>query len=154
MISACNFHVAEPIGVTADNSNFENSTFWDPDASSGVGGWGDPNDDHQITSGGFANGFIVSYPAPHKPRRQYTPMDTDNPGVLLAAAFTPESQVAAVNGFAGSFVGFQARIELGSHRSVHRITGGCVNLLNALGFRPLTNPTQRSFWDLSIKRSC
>ena len=31
------------------------------DTTSGVGGWGDPNDDDQITDGAFTDGFIVSY---------------------------------------------------------------------------------------------
>ena len=141
MISACHFHIAELISFVTDASNFENSTFWDPDTTSGVGGWGDPNDDYQITSGGFAKDFVLSYPVPHRLRRQYTLMDPDNPGVFLANEFTPESQIAAVNGFAGSFVGFQARIDLGSHLAVHRIVGGYVNLLNALCFHPLTDPT-------------
>jgi hypothetical protein len=141
----------------ADAFDFQNSTFWDPDTTSGVGGWGDPNDDYQITDGGFADGFIVSYPSPHRLRRYYTPTPSDNPNELLANAFTPESQVAMVNGFEGNFLGFQARFEPGSHRSVHYIVGGCVNLLNALWFRPLMDrieSTQRPFWCLSIDRPC
>ena len=138
----------------ADASNFQNSTFWDPDTTSGVGGWGDPNDDDQITDGAFADGFIVSYPSPHRLRRRYTPSPSDNPNEILANAFTPESQMALVNGFEGSFLGFQAHLEPGPHRSIHYIVGGCANLLNALWLRPLTDPTQRPFWKLSEERSC
>ena len=108
-----------------DSSNFQNSTFWDPAADSGIGGWGDPNDDYQITDGGFAN-FTVSYPVPHRIRRQYTPIS--GAGVSLAPLFTPESQSAMVAGTVGSFIGFQAAIEPGSHAAVHQIVGGCVNL--------------------------
>jgi len=109
----------------ADASNFQNSTFWDSDADSGIGGWGDPNDDNQITNGGFAN-FTVSYPAYHRIRRQYTPIS--GAGVSLAALFTPESQTAMVAGTVGSFIGFQAAFEPRSHAAIHQIVGGCVNL--------------------------
>jgi len=108
-----------------DSSNFQNSTFWDPDANSGIGGWGDPNNDNQITDGAFAD-FAVSYPVPHRIRRQYTPLSPT--GVSLAPLFTPESQRAMVAGTLGSFIGFQTAIEPGSHAAVHQIVGGCVNL--------------------------
>ena len=128
-----------------DASNFQNSTFWDPDTTSGVGGWGDPNDDDQITDGAFADGFIVTYPSPHRLRRRYTPSPSDNPNEILANAFTPESQMALVNGFEGSFLGFQAHLEPGSHRSIHYMVGGCVNLLYALRLCPLTDPPRDLF---------
>jgi len=138
----------------ADASNFHNSTFWDPDTTSGVGGWGDPNDDDQITDGAFADGFHISYPSPHRLRRRYTPTAPDNPDELFTDEFTPESQVAMVNGFEGDFIGFQARLEPGSHAAIHYIVGGCVNLPNALQLRQLTDPTQRPAWRLSVHRSC
>jgi len=108
-----------------DSSNFQNSTFWNPDTDSGVGSWGNPNDDNQITNGGFAN-FTVSYPAPHRIRRQYTPLSET--GAPLAALFTPESQKAMVAGTVGDFISFQAVFESGSHRAIHQIVEGCVNL--------------------------
>jgi hypothetical protein len=141
----------------ADASNFQNSTFWDPDTTSGVGGWGDPNDDYQTTDGGPADDPTVSYPSPHRLRRNYTPTDSDNPDVLFTSTFTPESQVAMVNDFEGNFVGFHARFEPGSHRSIRYIVGGCIDPLNALWFLLLTDgiePTQRSFWGLPIDRPC
>ena len=138
----------------ADASNFQNSTFWDPDTTSGVGGWGDPDDDDQITDGAFADGFVVSYPSPHRVRRRYTPTNPRSPDVLLANEFTPESQVAMVNGFQGDFIGFQARFAPGSHAAVHQIVGGCVKLLNTLQLCPLTDPTQRPSRKLSVDRSC
>ena len=154
MISEYGFHIGELISFVTDASNFQNSTFWDPDTTSGVGGWGDPNDDYQITDGGFAEDFVVSYPVPHRLRRQYTPAVPGGPAVPLTNAFTPESQAAMVHDFEGSFVGFQAKFESGSHPAVHIIVGGCVNLLPALLFRTLTDPTQRSCWGLSVNRSC
>jgi hypothetical protein len=55
-----------------DASNFYNSTIFDPDATSGFGGWGDPGNDFQITDGAFSAGFTVSYPPPHTVRRIFT----------------------------------------------------------------------------------
>jgi len=153
--SVCSRHVTfTSLIFMVDASNFQNSTFWDLNTTSGVGGWGDPNDDDQITDGAFANDFIVSYPLPHRLRRQYTPNNPNNPDEILANAFTPESQAAMVNGFQGDFIGFQVQLESGSHAAVHFIVGGCVNFPNALGLRLLTDPTQRPLWKLSVDRSC
>jgi len=125
MTSMHSFHVAELTRPMTDSSNFQNSTFWDPDADSGVGGWGDPNNDNQITDGAFAD-LAVSYPVPHRIRRKYTPLS--DTGESLAAIFTPESQRAMVAGTVGDFIGFQAAIQPRSHAAVHQIVGGCVNL--------------------------
>ena len=153
--SVWSLHV-NPTSLTfmTDVSNFQNSTFWDPDTTSGVGGWGDPNDDDQITDGAFAGGFIVSYPLPHKLRRRYKATKSSNPDEPLTDEFTPESQLTMVNGFQGDFSGFQAWFAPGSHTAIHFIVGGCVNLPNRLRLRLLTDPTQRPFWDLSVHRSC
>jgi len=126
MISASHLCVAELTRLMTDASDFENSTFWDPDTTDGLGRWGDPNEDYQITDGGFAADFTVSYPSPHMIRRQYTPVDPIS-GAFLPETFTPESQLAMVNGFVGNFVGFQAFLQAGSHRSIHRIVGGYAN---------------------------
>ena len=114
-----------------DAPNFENSTFWDPDTTSGIGGWGDPNQDYQVTNGGFATDFPLSYPSPHRFSRRYTPTIPNRPGPMTDL-FTYESQLAMVNGFVGDFIGFQTSIESGSHGAVHRIVGGCVDILNVL----------------------
>ena len=53
-----------------DVTNFSTSPFFDPDPKSGLGGWGDPQDDYQITTGGFAFDFERPYPAPHRIRRK------------------------------------------------------------------------------------
>jgi len=147
------FHVADLIRFMTDASNFENSTFWDKNATSGIGGWGEPDDDFQITDGGFSS-FSVSYPSPHRVRRQYTPIIPGPPIRLLANRFTLNRQMAIVNGFVGDFIGFQTATELGPHGAVHNIVGGCVDLFSALLFRPLTEHTQRSFWVVPFNRSC
>jgi tyrosinase len=122
----------------ADASNFEGSSFWDPDTTSGVGGWGDPKDDYQVPDGGLAKGFPLSYPSPHRLRRNYT---TTFLGLPLIDAIMPANMMYLVNNFVGSFIGFQAYLEAGAHGSVHLLTGGCVDVLAALSFRPLTGPT-------------
>ena len=122
-----------------DASNFQNSTFWDPDTTSGLGGWGDPNQNDQVTDGGFATGFPVAYPAPHRFSRRYTTADPSQPD-SVTDRITPASQLALVNGFVGNFVGFQASLESGSHGAIHLMVGGCVNLFTVLGFHPLTEP--------------
>ena len=147
-------NVADLIRLITDASNFVNSTFWDKNATSGIGGWGDPNDNYQITDGGFATNFSVSYPSPHRPRRQYTPADPDMPGVFLPDSFTPESQMAIVNGFVGDFVSFQVALERGSHGAIHNIVGGCTDLFSALLVCPLTEPTQRSSGGVPFRHPC
>jgi len=134
--------VAEPIQFITDSSNFENSTFWDPNTTSGIGGWGDPNNDIEITDGGFATGFHLSYPSHHRLRRRFTPIASIRPFPLVET-FTPASQMAIVNGFVGNFPDFQASLELGSHSSVHLIMGGYVISSEHSGFAH-SEPTEIS----------
>jgi len=108
---------------TLDASNFENSTFWDPDPDSGIGGWGDPNDDNQITTGGLAANFTVSYPSPHRIRRSYSPVEAAT-GRNFLDSITPESQKIMVNGSVGDYIDFQTIFESGSHAAVHFMVGG------------------------------
>jgi hypothetical protein len=151
MIATCCPRVAELISLVADASNFEGSAFWDPDPISGVGGWGDPKDDYQVPDGGLAKGFPLSYPSPHRLRRNYT---TTFHGHPLIDAIMPANMMYLVNNFVGSFIGFQAYLEPGAHGSVHLLTGGCVNALAVLSFRPLTGPTQGSRGAVPCKRPC
>lgn len=37
----------------------------------GLGGWGDPKDDYSVHDGGFRD-LILTYPAPHRIRRNFT----------------------------------------------------------------------------------
>jgi len=54
-----------------DSYDTENSTMFDDDEVSGLGRWGDPDDDIQITTGGFRD-LVRMYPSPHRIRRSYT----------------------------------------------------------------------------------
>jgi len=119
-----------------DADDFYNSSIFDPDPRTGLGGWGDPSDDFQITTGAFASDFVRPYPAPHRIRRNYTLIPAGGgfgdgtPPITqpLNTFFTPERVNAMVDGSPGDFVGFQKLFEGGdgAHGTVHQIVGGCV----------------------------
>jgi len=117
------------------NPNFPNSTIFDDSPISGLGGWGDPADDFQITTGAFAKDFEVVYPVPHKIRRNYTerndnpdPIGDGTPGATMALwnYFAPDIQDELIHGSVGNFEGFQPQYEgpTGSHGVIHEIIGG------------------------------
>jgi len=103
------------------NSNLFN------DSSSGVGGWGDPANDYQISTGGLKD-MVVAYPSPHHIRRNFTlfpfadpnfpsrfPGDPNAPqlpkDMMINTTMTKEKVDALVNGYEGDFIGFQADLE-------------------------------------------
>ena len=108
-----------------DTHDTENSTMFDDDKVTGLGRWGDPNDDIQITTGGFRD-LVRVYPSPHRIRRRYTlqplanipnpfpndplapPIDTS---ILINGSFTRANHDFLLNGFVGDFRGFQAYLE-------------------------------------------
>jgi tyrosinase len=98
---------------------------FDDDEVCGLGGWGDPNDDIQITTGGFKDAVRV-YPSPHRIRREYTlqplanipnPFPNDplappiNPAILINGSFSLANYNFTLNGFLGDLRGFQAYLE-------------------------------------------
>lgn len=100
--------------------DFPSATIFNDSPTSGFGGYGDPNNDFQITTGAFAKDFELAYPVPHKIRRNYTErsFSTDPFGDGTAPAplpfwnyFTKESRDTLVNGFVGDFEGFHALFE-------------------------------------------
>ena len=100
--------------------NFRNATIFNDSPTSGLGGWGDPNDDYQITTGAFAHDFEVAYPVPHRIRRNYTltvditdPFGdgTPPPPGEVWKYFTPASQKKLIQGYIGDFEGFHADFE-------------------------------------------
>lgn len=120
---------------------------FDSDPNSGLGGWGDPSDDFQITTGAFASDFIRPYPVPHRIRRNFTlipfggfgdgtPPATDPWNVSLV----PQRVKGMVDGFPGDLVGFHKFLEgtNGSHGAVHQIVGGSVDVLFCCWFGLLT----------------
>lgn len=55
-----------------DAPDFFESSFWkDSDPMSGLGGWGDPNDDYTVHDGGFRN-LPLAYPVFHHVRRNFS----------------------------------------------------------------------------------
>ncbi|ETW81995.1 hypothetical protein HETIRDRAFT_384428 [Heterobasidion irregulare TC 32-1] len=118
-----------------DAPDFFNSDFWkDNDTESGLGGWGDPENDYQVPKGGFSD-LHLSYPIPHTLRRNFTLQPFlhstptsffDEPTELANTSFTKSEVSKLVNGFVGDYKGFQAYFESfeGAHSSVHEIMGG------------------------------
>ena len=102
------------------NPNFVNSAIFNDSLTSGFGGWGDPNNDYQITTGALADNFEVAYPIPHRLRRNYTARranpdpfgdGTPSPTDDLWQYFTPNGREALVQGHIGNFEGFQTQLE-------------------------------------------
>jgi len=108
-----------PYDFRADGHDVYNATIWD-DSHSGLGRWGDPANDYQINSGGFANQTRV-YPEPHHIRRNYSffPFTNRVPAFVAAdlssymanSTLTRENVAKMVNGFDGDFIGFQTYLE-------------------------------------------
>ncbi|TFK70685.1 Di-copper centre-containing protein [Pluteus cervinus] len=124
---------------TQDAADFEHATIWDGDSSSGVGTWGDPNQDYQIVDGAWglnqAQPFYINYPIHHAIRRQFTlqPYENFHYGYLISdptlnanETFTQARVDEAVTSHDGDFQGFQTDFQnyQGPHAGVHLITGG------------------------------
>lgn len=108
-----------------DSSDVEHSTMFDDDEAFGLGGWGDPNYDVQITTGGFKD-IVRVYPSPHHIRRNFTlrplgaipnPFANDplapplDPTIMINGTLTPANYDFILNGFLGDFEGFHAYVE-------------------------------------------
>lgn len=109
-----------------DSFDTEHSTMFNDDGASGLGGWGDPNDDSQITTGGFKD-VVRAYPSRHRIRRTYTlrplgnlpnkPFADDplappaDPNIMVNGSFTESNYNFMLNGFLGDFTGFQTYLE-------------------------------------------
>ena len=110
-----------------DVHDFYNSDFFDNSSSSGVGAWGDPANDYQISTGGLKD-IMLAYPSPHRIRRNFTilPFSLPNPinlfpndpaappppkNLMINKTMTKENVDYMVDGFTGDFIGFQAYME-------------------------------------------
>ena len=117
-----------------------NSGFFD-ESSYGVGGWGDPANDYQISTGGFKD-MVVAYPNPHHIRRNFSYLPFTNPDgsspfsdpaappppldLQINSTMTKENVEFMVNNFEGDFIRFHSRVEAlnGTHGGAHMIVGG------------------------------
>ena len=116
-----------------------------------MGGWGDPANDYQISTGGFKD-LAVAYPTPHRIRRNFTLYPYDNPnfvapfpfpkGLMINTTMTTENVDFIVNNYEGDFFGFQtyfesAIVSLALPDLIFRF--GCLTLSNvgaAWGYSP------------------
>ena len=102
----------------ADAPHFFESSFWDSNAESGLGGWGDANADFSVPDGGFS-ALHLSYPSPHTLRRNFTLRPFEN----FPPAFFPQPHKEANSSFlapeierlletsTGDYKGFQKAFE-------------------------------------------
>jgi len=111
-----------------DSSDTEHATIFDNDTVSGLGGWGDRNNDSQITTGGFKD-TVMAYPIRHRIRRTYTlrplgdlpsktfPDDPQappiDPNIMINGTFTKVNYDFTLNGSLGNFTAFQTYLEGG-----------------------------------------
>ena len=117
---------AHPNYFYPDAASFYESPFFG-NTSADVGGWGDPNNDNQITTGGFKD-VIRAYPTPHHIMRNFTEFPFANPSgarpfandptapappatLAMNSTMTKANVDFIVNGFVGDFVGFHSYIE-------------------------------------------
>ncbi|QRV92816.1 tyrosinase [Ceratobasidium sp. AG-Ba] len=123
----CGYKGVAPSTLTlSDTADFEHSTIWDNDPRFGLGGFGDPQDDFTVKTGGLNLEF--AYPIPHKLRRQYRP-DFEFPGIPSTpanATFTKQEINKLLNIQEGNFTAFQAYMEgfPGMHGAIHSMVGG------------------------------
>lgn len=112
-----------------DAADFEHSDMFNPDSEVGYGGWGDPENDLQITTGAFAD-IIRPYPSPHHIRRNFTlePFASvmspfpDNqtfidPKTMANVSFTKSNIDFMIGAFPGDFLNFHAYMEGAQVRS-------------------------------------
>ncbi|KAG9103970.1 hypothetical protein FRC07_009879, partial [Ceratobasidium sp. 392] len=114
-----------------DAASFNTSAIWDADPNSGLGTFGDPNDDYYVKNGGFKD-MKVSYPITRGIRRQYTPYPYLTwwwvPRPTEAATETIQQKYVddVINGYAGDFRAMQNASEKAQamHPNIHMIMGG------------------------------
>ena len=134
----------------SDTADFYHATIFSDDDCSGLGSWGDPNNDFQICTGGFKD-MKLSYPVPHGIRRNYTlyfslppefpsPPDASapDPSLMMNTTFTTEVVNSLLTSFTGNYSGFQATLENypGPHTGPHLSLGGDLVGLCPFGLKP------------------
>ncbi|KAF8595322.1 Di-copper centre-containing protein [Ceratobasidium sp. AG-I] len=113
-------------GVAPYAADFDNSSMWDNDPESGLGGFGDPDDDNVLKTGGL--NLSLAYPVHHKLRRKYSPY----PGfggfsnVSANSTFNLQEVSNLLAQPEGNYTAFQYYMEqiVGMHSAIHGIMGG------------------------------
>jgi len=84
---------------------------------SGLGGWGDPNDDFSVVDGGFSE-LHLSYPSSHILRRNFTLRPFEIQSLFITdpekegnSSFSASEIEALLETSAGDYEGFQAAFE-------------------------------------------
>lgn len=137
--SKCGYNGVHPYwDWTKDTADFYHATIWSDSDYDGLGSWGDPNNDFQISTGGLKD-MRVAYPVAHNLRRNYTLYPNFPPGFLVPkdappldptlmynTTFTSAVVNATVSSPPGDYITFQATIEnfAGPHPGPHLILGG------------------------------
>ncbi|EUC60359.1 tyrosinase tyrosinase: common central domain protein [Rhizoctonia solani AG-3 Rhs1AP] len=120
-----------------DTGNFEKSSIFNADKTSGLGTWGDANDDYTVKDGGFWN-MTFAYPTRHHLRRKYVPFPYMAPAGVDPSLYPYDTFKGANLTFTlgevlkllaqptGDFKKFQYYMEQAQsmHTSVHMILGG------------------------------
>lgn len=147
---------------TIDAPDFFESSFWqDSDPNSGLGGWGDPNNDYRVPNGALSN-MTLTYPSTHTVRRSFTlqPFQVPNqslytnPNMQANSSFSASAIQAILGTSAGDYNDFQMGIETfeGPHGSVHLIMGGDMagtcpqNAPSSCTQGPTWSPNDPLFW--------
>jgi tyrosinase len=121
-----------------DTADFYHATIWSDSDYDGLGSWGDPSNDYDITTGALKD-MRIAYPVLHNLRRNFTlqisgaglppdgpngPPDPD-PSLMLNTSFTSEVVNYTVSSFTGDYIKFQAFVESwnGPHPGPHIIVG-------------------------------
>ena len=131
-----------------DAADFEHATIFSNSTVEGLGSWGDPQNDFQISTGGFKD-IRVAYPVPHNIRRNYTlkpflgglvipgapPID---PQMMINTSFTQASVDYDLDSFTGDYIHFQAYLEsvFGPHPGPHLILAGDMSGSCPFGLEP------------------
>ena len=135
--------VAEALGLgfepKLDTADLYHATIWSDSDYDGLGSWGDPNNDHDISTGALKD-MRIAYPVPHNLRRNFTLRVGDaglgashpngppapDPSLMVNTTFTSDVVDSTVTSFTGEYIKFQATIESwkGPHPGPHIIVGG------------------------------
>lgn len=134
---------------TQDAPSFYNATIFSDSPCDGLGSWGDPDNDHQISTGAFKD-LTLAYPVPHNIRRNYTPQPFltgaaspppgvhVNPDLVISTTFTKKNVDFILGSFGGDYVAFQTYTENvgGPHPGPHFLLGGDMTGSCPFGLEP------------------